>query len=285
MRSSWLYLAMRSVRLAEPVLIWPARGADGEVGDRGVFGFARAVRDDRRVAGVARHRDRVERFGDRADLVQLDEQRVGDAVGDAALRESRDWSRRRRRRPAGRGRRAPPSAPSSPSQSPSARPSSMRDDRVLADPVVVQLDHLRRRAVRLAGLPEHVAGRRRPRARSPPRRARGRRPRRACSPPGRWPRGPDRALRGSTSGSARSRPRRRRRWSARASSGWRAAHGRSRRPPAAPPRTVGRPAGITMNSWRSTLLSACAPPFRMFIIGTGSEVPSLPPGYRPARCS
>ena len=24
MRSSWLYLAMRSVRLAEPVLIWPA---------------------------------------------------------------------------------------------------------------------------------------------------------------------------------------------------------------------------------------------------------------------
>ena len=24
MRRSWLYLAMRSVRLAEPVLIWPA---------------------------------------------------------------------------------------------------------------------------------------------------------------------------------------------------------------------------------------------------------------------
>jgi hypothetical protein len=24
MRSNWLYLAMRSVRLAEPVLIWPA---------------------------------------------------------------------------------------------------------------------------------------------------------------------------------------------------------------------------------------------------------------------
>ena len=31
-------------------------GADGEVGDRRVFGFAGAVRDDRGVAGVARHR-------------------------------------------------------------------------------------------------------------------------------------------------------------------------------------------------------------------------------------
>jgi hypothetical protein len=35
-------------------------------------------------------------------------------------------------------------------------------------------------------------------------------------------------------------------------------------------RKVGMPAGITMNSCRSTLLSACAPPLRMFIIGTGS---------------
>ena len=29
---------------------------------------------------------------------------------------------------------------------------------------------------------------------------------------------------------------------------------------------------MTMNSWKSTLLSACAPPLRMFIIGTGSSV-------------
>ena len=34
------------------------------------------------------------------------------------------------------------------------------------------------------------------------------------------------------------------------------------------------PTGITMNSWKSTLLSACAPPLRMFIIGTGRTVPS-----------
>ena len=34
--------------------------------------------------------------------------------------------------------------------------------------------------------------------------------------------------------------------------------------------------GITMNSWKSTLESACAPPLRMFIIGTGSVNCSLP---------
>ena len=33
---------------------------------------------------------------------------------------------------------------------------------------------------------------------------------------------------------------------------------------------VGAPTGITMNSWKSIGLSACAPPLTMFIIGTGS---------------
>ena len=33
------------------------------------------------------------------------------------------------------------------------------------------------------------------------------------------------------------------------------------------------PTGMTMNSWKSTLVSACAPPLRMFIIGTGSVGP------------
>ena len=32
------------------------------------------------------------------------------------------------------------------------------------------------------------------------------------------------------------------------------------------------PTGWIMNSWKSTLLSACLPPLRMFIIGTGSVV-------------
>ena len=36
------------------------------------------------------------------------------------------------------------------------------------------------------------------------------------------------------------------------------------------------PSGMTMNSWKSTLLSACAPPFRMFIIGTGRMEPVAP---------
>ncbi len=33
---------------------------------------------------------------------------------------------------------------------------------------------------------------------------------------------------------------------------------------------LGAPAGTTMNSWKSTELSACAPPLSTFIIGTGS---------------
>ena len=37
------------------------------------------------------------------------------------------------------------------------------------------------------------------------------------------------------------------------------------------------PTGMTMNSWKSIGLSACAPPLRMFIIGTGSSVAPTPP--------
>ena len=48
-----------------------------------------------------------------------------------------------------------------------------------------------------------------------------------------------------------------------------------------PSAKLGAPAGTTMNSWKSTELSACAPPFRTFIIGTGSSVGSDSPA-RPA---
>ena len=84
-----------------------------------------AVRDHAAVAGVTRHRDGVERFRDRADLIQLHQQGVGDPFLDAA------------RENLGVGHedvvadeldpvcRAPWSAFSSPSQSPSARPSSI----------------------------------------------------------------------------------------------------------------------------------------------------------------
>ena len=42
-------------------------------------------------------------------------------------------------------------------------------------------------------------------------------------------------------------------------------------------RNVGAPTGTTMNSWKSTLLSAWAPPLRTFIIGTGSTCAASPP--------
>ena len=80
MRSSWLYFATRSVRLAEPVLICPALVATA----RSAM-VASSVSPERcemivRVARGARHGHGVERFGDRADLIQLDEDRVGDAL-------------------------------------------------------------------------------------------------------------------------------------------------------------------------------------------------------------
>ena len=47
-----------------------------------------------------------------------------------------------------------------------------------------------------------------------------------------------------------------------------------------PSRKVGAPAGMIMNSCTSTVLAAWAPPFRMFIIGTGSLLPDTPPKKR-----
>ena len=42
-------------------------------------------------------------------------------------------------------------------------------------------------------------------------------------------------------------------------------------------RSSARRSGMIMNSWKSTLLSACAPPLRMFIIGTGRTLALAPP--------
>ena len=91
MRSSWLYFATRSLRAGAPVLIWPQSGRDGEIGDRRVLGFAGSVGDDGAVAARRRQRDRVERLGEGADLVDLDEDRVRDAGRDAAARAARCW--------------------------------------------------------------------------------------------------------------------------------------------------------------------------------------------------
>src|SRR5256885_6115834 len=59
-------------------------GGDGEVGDKGVFGFAAAVRNDGVVSGFARKFDGVNGFRNAADLIELDENRVGNAFVDAA---------------------------------------------------------------------------------------------------------------------------------------------------------------------------------------------------------
>ncbi len=42
---------------------------------------------------------------------------------------------------------------------------------------------------------------------------------------------------------------------------------------------VGAPVGSTMNSWKSSGLSAWAPPLMMFICGTGSSRAETPPTY------
>ena len=80
MRSSWLYLATRSERHSEPVLICVALVPTAMSAMVRVLGLARAVRDDRGVARARRHLDRGERLGQRADLVDLDQDRVGDLL-------------------------------------------------------------------------------------------------------------------------------------------------------------------------------------------------------------
>src|ERR1039457_4144798 len=49
---------------------------DGEIGERGVLRLAGTMRHEDAVARAPGHRDRLERFGDRADLVELDEDGV-----------------------------------------------------------------------------------------------------------------------------------------------------------------------------------------------------------------
>ena len=43
---------------------------------------------------------------------------------------------------------------------------------------------------------------------------------------------------------------------------------------------LGAPAGMIMNSCTSTVFAACAPPFKMFIIGTGRRFALTPPRKR-----
>ena len=78
----------------------------------------------RAASPAARERDRLDRLGQRADLVELDEHGVRGALPRSRARSAPRSSRAGRRRRAGRGRRAAASARAQPSQSSSARPSS-----------------------------------------------------------------------------------------------------------------------------------------------------------------
>src|SRR5436190_16776178 len=57
-------------------------GADGQVGDEVVLGFAGAVRDEPPVAGLAADGHGFEGLGHGADLVELDQRGVADAARD-----------------------------------------------------------------------------------------------------------------------------------------------------------------------------------------------------------
>src|SRR3954471_15766413 len=61
----------------------PAIGGDGEIGDGGILGLARTVRHHRGIAGLVGHLDGRKRLGQRADLVDLDQDRVGPSRLDA----------------------------------------------------------------------------------------------------------------------------------------------------------------------------------------------------------
>ena len=58
----------------------PAVGGDGEVGDGRVLGLARAVATSRRCSRRGAPSDGVQRLRQRADLVDLDQDRVGQAL-------------------------------------------------------------------------------------------------------------------------------------------------------------------------------------------------------------
>ena len=59
-----------------------AVGRDSEIGNCGVLGLTRAVRHHSGVSRTLGHRDRIERFGEGADLVHLDQDRVGQPLAD-----------------------------------------------------------------------------------------------------------------------------------------------------------------------------------------------------------
>jgi len=78
----------------------PSGGGDGEIGDEGVFSFTGAVGNDGVVTSLAGEFDGVDSFGDGADLIEFNEDGIGNAFVDSAREACGVGDRRDRRRPA-----------------------------------------------------------------------------------------------------------------------------------------------------------------------------------------
>src|SRR5256884_574021 len=180
----------------------PSRGSHGEIGDKSIFGFAGAVGDDGVVARSARQLDRLNRFGDASDLIQLDKNRVRDSLLD-----------------------------------PSRQPLRIRHEKIVAH----QLNFLLRGFVADALCQRFPAG---------PivfRHAVFNRDNRILFCPRRPVRGHFAARAGGLVGLLED----------------------------VLAASLVAPTGMTINSWKPTELWACAPPFKMFIIGQGSRFADL----------
>src|SRR5580765_3736389 len=162
-RSQLLFDTEQSVVFADPIgatggpRLDLTRGrSDGQVGNRRVLSLAGPVRDDGAVAGVRGHADGVQRLADGADLIELDEQGVTDAVVDPSLQDLRvrdeyivpdqlDAIAKSLRQPL-------PAFPVAFGET-----VFDRDDGILPNPVLVQTDHLVRGPFWLAGFLERVS--------------------------------------------------------------------------------------------------------------------------------
>jgi hypothetical protein len=130
-------------------------GRHRDIGDGGVFRLTGAMADDRRVTGFLRHLNRIQRFRQRADLVDLYQDRVGGA---------RSSIPRFRNFVLVTNRSSPTSCSLSPNHrsSASSHPSRFREavfegnDGVLPAEAAVELDHLFGGAFRTVGFLEDV---------------------------------------------------------------------------------------------------------------------------------
>lgn len=105
MRSSWLYFATRSLRQARPGLDLAGVAATARSAMVVSSGLAGTVAHDAGIAGLLRHLNGLQRLGQAADLVHLDEDGVRTAHLDALGQAFGIRDEQGRRPPAARGRR------------------------------------------------------------------------------------------------------------------------------------------------------------------------------------